>query len=220
LARLLEALGLDPSLTRQDPLDRSPVLRADLINLLGKVRTNLPLPDSKFMKAQAPNSRSQFAIVSLDPVTGNGFGGIALPQAAAPLGLYRGIDCYGFFNGVPDLLPDPTNAYHYALPPLGSGDLRVGRANYLLETTRGSPPRICESTASIEGLFTPYRLVDDALGTTYCGTLYPTRQAYSAKVAAAADQLIAQRFLLAEERDEIIAAAEAEANKYPECVPP
>jgi len=61
--------------------------------------------------------------------------------------------------------------------------------------------------------------VDDALGSNYCGTLYPTRQAYSERVEAAADKLIAERFLLPEEREEIIAAGEAEADKYPECVP-
>ncbi len=214
LGPILEIFGLDPSLSRQNPLDRSPVLRANFINLLDNIRTNTPLPDSKFMEAHAPNSRSALAIISLDPVTGNGFGGITLPQAAAPLGLYRGIDCHGINFDL-----DPSNAYHYALPPLGRGDLRIGRANYILETTSASPYRICESNPSAEGIFTPYKVVDDAMGSNFCGALYPTRQAYSNKVAAATDQLIAERLLLPQERDEIIAAAEAEADKYPECVP-
>ena len=214
LGPFLEAEGLDPSLSRQNPLDRSPVLRANLINLLDKIRTNTPLPDSQFMKAHAPNSRTGLAIVALEQDTGNGLGGIALPQAAAPLGLYRGMDCHGFYN----LDFDPSNMYHYALPPLGRGDLRNGWANYVLETSPRSPLPNC-AFGSIEGMFTPYGVVDDALGSSYCGALYPTRQAYSAKVIAAADQLIAERLLLPEERDEIIAAAEAEADKYPECVP-
>lgn len=213
---ILEAYGLDPSLSRQNPLDRGPVLRADLINLLDFVRANVPLPDSKFMDAHAPNSRSALAIVSLDPLTGNGFGGITLPQAAAPLGLYRGTDCHSPFS----LDFDPANAYHYARPPLGRGDLQIGRANYILETSAASRYRVCESGGDLEGLFTPYKVVDDALGSSFCASLYPTRQAYSDKVIAAADQLIAERLLLSQERDEIIAAAEVEADKYPDCVPP
>jgi hypothetical protein len=210
----LEYLGLDPSLTRQNPLDRSPVMRADLMNLLENIRTNAPLPDSRFMEAHAPNSRAALAIVALDPATGNGFGGITLPQAAAPLGLYRGIDCHGSFNDL-----DSSNSYHYAVPPLGSGDLRTGRANYVLETTNASPYRVCEIAGSIEGLFTAYSEVDEALGSNFCGALYPTRQAYSDRLTAAADQLVAERLLLPQDRDEIIAAAEDEANKVPECVP-
>jgi hypothetical protein len=61
--------------------------------------------------------------------------------------------------------------------------------------------------------------VDDALGSSFCASLYPTRQAYSDKVIAAADRLIAERFLLPQERDEIIAEAEAAADAFPECVP-
>ncbi len=215
LGPILESFGLDPSLSRQNPLDRSPVLRADLINLLANIRAGTPLPDSQFMEAHAPNSRSALAIISLDPVTGNGFGGVALPQAAAPLGLYRGIDCHGLFSA--DF--DPSNPYHYARPPVGRGDLRIGRANYILETTSASPYRVCEYGGDISGLFTPYGVVDDALGSSFCRTLYPTRQAYSDKVIAAADRLIAGRFLLPQERDEIIAAAEAAADAFPECVP-
>ena len=68
-------------------------------------------------------------------------------------------------------------------------------------------------------MFTPYRTVDEALGTTYCADLYPTRQAYSDRVAAAADRLIARRYLLPEDRDGVIAAAEAAADEFPDCVP-
>lgn len=205
----------DPSVSRQNPLDRSPILRADLINVLEKIRSNMPLPGSRFMEAQAPNSRSALGIIALNPQTGNGFGGIALPQAAAPLGLYRGLDCHGLYS----LDFNPSSPYHYALPPLGRGDLVNGRATYVQETTAFLPYRFCEAAASIEGIFTPYRVVDAANGSNYCGSLYPTRQAYSARVIAAADQLIADRLLLPEERSAIIAAAEAEADKYPECVP-
>jgi hypothetical protein len=211
----LEYFGIDPTRTRENPLDRSPVIRADLVNLLNNIRTNAPLPESRFMEAHAPNSKLSIGIISLDPETGNGFGGIALPQAAAPLGLYRGVECHGPFTD-----PDSTNAYHYALPPLGNGDLRTGLARYILETAGASRYRICELAAAPEGIFTPYKTVDDALGSTFCENLYPTRQAYSDKVVAAADRLITDRLLLAEEREEIIAAAEAEADKYPECVPP
>jgi len=210
----LEDLGIDPALSRQNPLDRSPILRADLINLLDKIRMSTPLPGSQFMEAHAPNSRSGLAIISLNQETGNGFGGITLPQAAAPLGLYRGLDCWGLSSAA----FDPSSAYHYALPPLGRGDLRNGRANYVLETVPHSSYRTCEF-GSVEGMLTPYEVVDDTLGSNYCAALYPTRKAYSNKVTAAADQLIAKRLLLPEERDEIIATAEAEADKYPECVP-
>lgn len=210
-----EPIGLDPSLSRQNPLDRSPVLRADFINLLKKIRTNAPLPDSSYIAARESTSGTGLAVVSLNLSTGNGFGGITLPQAAAPLGLYRGTECHGIFSA--DF--DPSNAYHYALPPLGSGDLRIGRAKYILERTQGAPDLFCYLNGTSEGIFTAYKVVDDALGTSFCGALYPTRQTYLHKVTVAANRLIMKRFLLPQERDDIIAAAEAEADKYPECVP-
>jgi len=219
LGPLLESFGLDPSLSRQNPLDRSPILRADLVNLLNKIRTYAPLPNSKFIEARAPNSRSALAIVSLDFATGNGLGGISLPQAAAPLGFYRGTDCHGLNTDF-----DSSNAYHYALPPLGRGDILTGQANYVLETAPGTPYRICEFNGQFlggdfAGMFTPYKVVDDATGSSFCRSLYPTRQAYSNRVAVAANLLIGERLILPEERAEIIAAAETEADKYPECVP-
>jgi 3-oxoacyl-[acyl-carrier-protein] synthase III len=58
------------------------------------------------------------------------------------------------------------------------------------------------------------------MGTRYCQSLYPTRQAYSDRVIAAADDLIARRLLLPEDRGAIIVAAEAQADLYPKCVPP
>jgi len=217
LGPYLEYFGLDPSLTRQNPLDRSPIFRADLINLLNKIRNNTPLPNSTYMNASLGlNSAYKFGIILLDPLTGNGFGGIALPQAAAPLGLYRGYDCHTISS--PDF--DLNNAYHYASPPIGSGDLSTGRAKFVLESGPGSSSGLlCTNTGGYEGLFTPYQTVDEALGSNYCGALYPTRQAYSERVEAATDRLISERFLLPEEREDIIAAAEAEADKYPECVP-
>jgi hypothetical protein len=216
-----EFFGLDPSWTRQNPLDRSPVLRADLVSLVDKIRHDTPLPVSAYMKA--PISAFGFGIVSLDPSTGNGFGGIELPQAAAPLGLYRGADCHTLFSDDFDV----TNPYHYARPPTGSGDLTRGRAGYLLESSPASSSGIKRkkgvqflcARASLEGMFTPYTTVDEALGTTYCADLYPTRQAYSDRVAAAADRLIARRYLLPEDRDGVIAAAEAAADESPDCVP-
>jgi hypothetical protein len=215
-ALLFEYLGLDPSLTRQNPLDRSPVLRADLVNLVAKIRHNRPLPVSAYMDAEGSNSAFGYGIVSLDRLTGNGFGGVKLPQAAAPLGLYRGTDCHNLFSNDFDI----TDSYHYAPRPRGSGDLTVGRARYLLEKNARSPAgSLCAETFGVEGIFTPYGTVDDALGTSYCANLYPTRQAYSERVAAAADRLIARRYLLPEDRNGVIAAAEAAADEFPDCVP-
>ena len=210
---ILEFFGADPSATRQNPLDRSPVFRADLINLLNKIRNDTPLPPSSYMKIHgAPNAAP--GVILLDASTGNGFGGIVLPQAAAPLGLYRGVDCHGGLSPAVDI----TNPYHYASPPLGSGDLNTGRANYVFEPSAQFPAgALC---GGIEGLMTPYSIVDNALGTRFCQTLYPTRQAYSQRVIAAADDLIARRLLLPQDREAIIAAAEAQADLYPQCVPP
>jgi hypothetical protein len=165
------------------------------------------------MTMHAPRSFFSFGVISLDLSTGNGFGGIMLPQAAAPLGLYRGVDCHS---------SDVTNPYHYQRPPLGSGDLTSGLANYVLESTPEyvRPGALCIEEGTIEGLITPYSVVDNELGTQYCQSLYPTRQAYSARVIAAADALIARRLLLPEERAAIIAAAEAQADLHPGCVPP
>jgi hypothetical protein len=213
----LEFFGFDPSLTRQNPLNRSSVLRADLINLLNKIRDNEPLPPSTYMEAHGPLTKFAMGVISLDPSTGNGFGGIALPQAAAPLGLYRGIDCHSAFSVDFDI----TNPYHYERPPLGSGDLNTGRANFVLESSPGFPTGLmCLSSGGLEGLMTPYSVVDDVMGTRFCQSLYPTRAAYSARVVAAADDLVARRFLLPEDREAIIAEAEAQADLYPECVPP
>jgi len=216
LTTLYPYFGLDPSWTRQNPLDRSPVLRADLVSLVDNIRHDTPLPISAYMKAHMPISAFGYGIVSLDPSTGNGFGGVELPQAAAPLGLYRGIDCHHVFS----LDFDITSPYHYARRPAGSGDLATGRANFLLESSPGfSAGLLCAEYGGTEGMFTSYRTVDDALGTTYCADLYPTRQAYSDRVAAAADRLIARRYLLPEDRDGVIAAAEAAADEFPDCVP-
>lgn len=214
----LEFDNIDPAATRQNPLERSPVLRANLINLLDKIRNGTPLPPSSYIKVHgAPKSSSQLGVILLDPSTGNGFGGIVLPQAAAPLGLYRGLDCHGGYSPARDI----TNSFHYARAPLGSGDLNTGRANYVLEPGAQSPAGLlCSAGFGIEGLMTPYSVVDSALGTRFCQSLYPTRQAYSNRVIAAADDLIARRLMLPEDRAAIIAAAEAQADLYPACVPP
>ena len=75
--------------------------------------------------------------------------------------------------------------------------MTIGRARYLLESSPGfSAGLLCAEYGGIEGMFTPYKTVDDALGTSYCADLYPTRQAYSDRVAAAADRLIVRRYLL------------------------
>lgn len=214
----LEFYGFDPSVTRQNPLERSPVFRADLINLLDKIRNNTPLPPSSYMNVHgAPKSSSQLGVILLDAATGNGFGGTVLPQAAAPLGLYRGFDCHAAFSAAVDI----TNPYHFARPLLGSGDLNTGRANYVLESSAQSPAgALCGQSGGLEGLMTPYSVVDAAIGTRYCQSLYPTRQAYSLRVIAAADDLIARRLLLPKDREAIIADAEAQADLYPTCVPP
>jgi hypothetical protein len=213
----LEFYGFDPSATRQNPLERSPVFRADLINLLDKIRNDTPIPPSSYMKVHgAPKSIAELGVILLDSSTGNGFGGIMLPQAAAPLGLYRGIDCHAAFSAAFDI----ANPHHYARPPLGSGDLDTGRANYVLESSAQFPAgALCRNAGGLEGLMTPYSVVDAALGTRYCRSLYPTRQSYSERVIAAIDDLIARRLLLPEDREAIIAAAEAQADLYPECVP-
>jgi hypothetical protein len=216
---VLEYFGADPSATRQNPLDRSPVFRADLINLLNNVRNNSPLPQSKYMEDHGlPRSVFELGVVKLDRSTGNGFGGVMLPQAAAPLGLYRGLDCHGNVFDLDTF--DLTNAYHYTRRPHGSSDLDNSFANYVLEPGTGpTAGQLCREHASLEGLITPYSVVDSAIGTRYCQDLYPTRQAYSQRVINAADYLIARRLLLPEDRAAVIAAAEAEAELYPQCVP-
>jgi hypothetical protein len=124
----------------------------------------------------APKSIAELGVILLDSSTGNGFGGIMLPQAAAPLGLYRGIDCHAAFSAAFDI----ANPHHYARPPLGSGDLDTGRANYVLESSAQFPAgALCRNAGGLEGLMTPYSVVDAALGTRYCRSLYPTRQSYS-----------------------------------------
>lgn len=222
---LYESFGIDPSWTRQNPLDRSPVLRAGLVSLVDKIRHDTPLPVSAYMKAHTPISAFGYGIVSLDRSTGNGFGGVELPQAAAPLGLYRGVDCHAANvditnSSITNPYFDITNPYHYARPPTGSGDLTNGRANYMLESSAAfSSGLLCGFFGALEGMFTPYTTVDAALGTSYCADLYPTRRTYSDRLAAAADRLIAQRYMLAEDRDGVIAAAEAAADEFPDCVP-
>jgi hypothetical protein len=65
------------------------------------------------------------------------------------------------------------------------------------------------------GTFTPYPQVD----TRVCSALYPTHQAYTTAVTQAAEHAVAEGWILAEEVDAIVAAAEQKAVEYPGCVP-
>jgi hypothetical protein len=49
--------------------------------------------------------------------------------------------------------------------------------------------------------------------------LYPTRAAYSERVLSSVEELVSAGFLVEDEADDVIAAAEAEADEHPGCVP-
>src|SRR5204863_8779923 len=52
--RIISFFGFDPPLSRQNPIERSPVLRADLVNLVDKIRHDTPLPASAYIEAHSP----------------------------------------------------------------------------------------------------------------------------------------------------------------------
>ena len=52
-----------------------------------------------------------------------------------------------------------------------------------------------------------------------CSTFYPTHHSYTNAITDAANHAVAERWILAEEVDSIVAAAEQKALQYPGCVP-
>jgi hypothetical protein len=160
----------------------------------------------------------QIGVVELDLVTGNTVGGVQLPALAAPLGLYRGLECHG----ARDL--DGENTYLWA----GSGDLQSGQGNYILEPSSGLFGLYCFDAGTenfvggalglelLSGVFVPYTTIP---GDTHCAQLYPTRQAYTERVVRSAGELFSAGFLLEDDVADVIAAAEATAREHPGCVP-
>jgi hypothetical protein len=207
---------------RQNTLDRGPVIRADLRNLLRWAGRGVPPPPTTLNEGRyLPDL--QIGVVALDLVTGNTVGGVQLPALAAPLGLHRGIECHG----ARDL--DGENPYLWAAPPLGSGDLQSGQGNYILEPSTGAYQLYCLDAGTddfvggplgyelISGVFLPYTAIP---GDTHCAQLYPTRRAYTERVKRAAEELASAGFLLEDEVHDVIAAAMAAAREHPGCVPP
>jgi hypothetical protein len=96
--------------------------------------------------------------------------------------------------------------------------------NYLLEPSSGDSGFACFEPPTVDplgyglisGAFVPYTAIP---GSEHCAQLYPTRGAYTARVARAATDLANAGFLLEDEIGDAIAAAEAAADEHPGCVP-
>jgi hypothetical protein len=65
------------------------------------------------------------------------------------------------------------------------------------------------------GTFTPYPEVDVGL----CSVFYPTHRSYADAIIEAAEHAVAERWILPEEVESIVAAAEQKALEFPGCVP-
>ncbi len=205
---------------RQNSLDRGPVIRADLRNLLRWAGRGVPPPPTTLSPGEYVLPDLGVGVLELDRVTGNTKGGVQLPALAAPLGLYRGTECHG----ARDL--DGADSYLW----MGSGDLESGKGNYILEPSNGIYGLYCLDKGTdhfdggsitgyelISGVFLPYTSIP---GDQHCAKLYPRRGAFTLRVLLSAFELARDGFILEDEVVEVIAAALAATREHPGCVPP
>ena len=201
----LELLGVpDEELafwtTRQNDLDARPIYRAMIANLTDLVRDGAALPPSNLIEGEIGGPFGLFI-----PSPGDDFnasGGIrpiglrtSLPDGdvGGPLGLFRGVGCN---NASP--LTDPLACPMFEQDPFGV--LFLCGASYPFSELDGEL---------------------QALGVTSpCSRYYPTHQAYTDAVRAAADHAVARRWILSADVPRILADAEtAAAVDSSRCVP-
>jgi Alpha/beta hydrolase domain len=203
----LKLVGLrEDEAAEQNYVEMAPVLRAMAEHLRGWIEAGSAPPPSVFLKGRvarlaAPlfstaswGSDTPLAFVTKLGEDGNVLGGVRLPhvRTTLPNGVRVG-GPLGLYRGT-ECGTDPTEST-YILSCGLSGDVNIYNM--------------------AGGTFTPYPEVDVRL----CSVLYPTHEFYTDAITEAAEHAVAERWILAEEVDSMVAAAEQKALQYPGCVP-
>jgi len=203
----LKLVGLrEQEAAEQNYVEMAPVLRAMAEHLRGWLEARSAPPPSVFLKGRvarlaAPlfstaswGSDAPLAFVTKLGEDGNVLGGVRLPHVRTTLPSGERIGGpLGLYRGT-ECDTDPTEST-YILSCALSGD--VGIYNMA------------------GGTFTPYPEVDVGL----CSVFYPTHRSYADAITKAAQHAVAERWILPEEVDSIVSAAEQKALAFPGCVP-
>jgi hypothetical protein len=203
----LKLVGLrEEQAAEQNYVEMAPVLRAMAEHLRGWIEAGSAPPPSVFLKGRvarlaAPlfstaswGSDTPLAFVTKLGEDGNVFGGVRLPhvRTTLPSGIRVG-GPLGLYRGT-ECGTDPTESTYISSCGL-SGDVNIYNM--------------------AGGTFTPYPEADMQL----CSVFYPTRRSYTNAITEAAEHAVAERWILPEEVDSIVATAEQKAVEYPGCVP-
>jgi Alpha/beta hydrolase domain len=203
----LKLVGLrNAGAAEQNYAEMAPVLRAMADQLREWIEGESEPSPSIFLKGRvarlaAPlfstaswGSDNALAFVTRLGEDGNALGGVRLPhvRTTLPNGVRVGAPL-GLYRGT-ECGTDATES------------------TYILTCGISGDPNIYNMAG---GIFTPYPQVDPRL----CSAFYPTNQSYTDAIIDAAEHAVAQGWILAEEIDSIVAAAERKALEYPGCVP-
>jgi hypothetical protein len=204
----LKLVGLrEEEAAEQNYVEMAPVLRAMAEHLRGWIEAGSAPPPSVFLKGRvarlaAPlfsaaswGSDTPLAFVTKLGEDGNVLGGVRLPhvRTTLPNGVQVG-GPLGLYRGT-ECDTDPTESTYISSCGL-SGDVNIYNM--------------------AGGTFTPYPEADMQL----CSVFYPTRRSYTNAITEAAEHAVAERWILPEDVDSIVAKAEQNAVEYPGCVPP
>ena len=203
----LKLVGLrEEEAAEQNYAQMAPVIRAMVEHLREWIEAGSAPPPSVFLKGRvarlaAPlfsaaswGGDTRLAFVTTLGEDGNALGGVRLPhvRTTLPSGV-RVRGPLGLYRGT-ECGNDPTDST-YILSCGLSGDVNIYNM--------------------AGGTFTPYPQVDVRL----CNGFYPTHQSYTDAITEAAEYAVAQRWILPEEADSIVAGAEQKALEFPGCVP-
>jgi hypothetical protein len=203
----LKLVGLrEEEAAEQNYVEMAPVLRAMAEHLRGWIEAGSAPPLSVFLKGRvarlaAPlfstaswGSDTPLAFVTKLGEDGNVLGGVRLPhvRTTLPNGVRIG-GPLGLYRGT-ECGTDSTESTYISSCGL-SGDVNIYNM--------------------AGGTFTPYPEVDVGL----CSVFYPTHRSYADAITEAAEHAVAERWILLEEVESIVAAAEQKALEFPGCVP-
>jgi Alpha/beta hydrolase domain len=203
----LKLVGLrEEEAADQNYVEMAPVLRAMAVQLRGWIGGQSAPPVSVFLKGRvarlaAPlfstaswGSDTPQAFVTKLGEDGNALGGVRLPhiRTTLPSGVQVG-GPLGLYRGT-ECGTDPTEST-FILSCQLSGDVNIYNM--------------------AGGTFAPYPAVD----VWPCSVFYPSHESYTSTVTEAAQHAVGEGWILGEEVDSIVAAAEQKALEYPGCVP-
>lgn len=203
----LKLVGLrEERAAEQNYVEMAPVLRAMAEHLRGWIEAGSAPPPSVFLKGRvarlaAPlfstaswGSDTPLAFVTKLGEDGNVLGGVRLPhvRTTLPSGIRVG-GPLGLYRGT-ECGTDPIEST-YILSCALSGDVNIYNM--------------------AGGTFTPYPEVDVGL----CSVFYPSHRSYADAITKAAEHAVAEGWILPEEVDSIVTAAEQKALEFPGCVP-